>query len=679
MESRTFPPMKPPLLLCLVALAFPVLIHAGEPVYNIPPSAKAPFKVLTLSGNKGPEDARTTLAISYDHDALTVVIKGIQPSELPGDEKVTNPDKWGSAEVFFGAKKGSGNYYKAILRTDVKSPEIVIKDSRDPAPAGPLKAAADSQKEGSEITFTLPFKDLGISPKTGDEISLQVYMNWFDAAGRRHTVSWHPEYRDHGDAAAMYSLRLAEKASPDVTMAARASLDQGQPRVDVYSTTAGPLKVKAGEKVVATGASEKSAGGAAHAVFLVPQSATEVVNDKAESAFVDCTILPDLVSAGLLNIRPMFKQSVFSGEKFPVCDIEKPDEAEKALGKCKLTPEFYDADYNEVKSAAKPGRYGAIIHVETASGQKFNRYATLYRAPGELLGRTLHPEFTDVKLPPELGIDPAVVSSHLRSLGDLFGDQLRISAGISRGPEAAIMLAWLSETKADATPDLHRTGPSEADQKWWYGLKKKTGNLRTDYFVHLPPGYDNDPQKKWPVILFLHGSGERGYDLKLLARQPLVQGIGKRKDFPFILIAPQVSPGEWWSIPELDDLLDSLPSKYRIDTDRIYLTGLSMGGFATWSYLAAEPERFAAAAPICGGGDPADAARFKDVPIWVFHGEADDAVPIQRSQEMVDALKKLGSDVQYTTYPGVDHFSWIPTYKNPELFKWLLEQKRSQR
>ena len=377
-------------------------------------------------------------------------------------------------------------------------------------------------------------------------------------------------------------------------------------------------------------------------------------------------------------MRPIFKQCVFSGEKFPACILEKPADTEQALGKCILTPTFYDADYNEVKTAAKPGRYGAIVHVETANGLTFNRFVTLYRAPEELLGRTLHPEFTDVKLPPELGIDPAVVAPHLRSVGDYFGTGFSTSAGMSRGPEAAILLSWLSETKADAAPDLRRTGPNEADQKWWYKLKMETGNLRHDFFVHLPPDYDKDPQKKWPVILFLHGSGERGYDLKILARQPLVQGVEKRKDFPFILIAPQVSPGEWWSIPELDDLLDSLPSKYRVDTDRIYLTGLSMGGFATWSYLAAEPERFAAAVPICGGGDPADAAQFKDVPIWVFHGEVDDAVPIQRSQEMVDALTKLGSNVKFTVYPGVDHFSWIPAYKDPELFKWLLEQKRNK-
>jgi predicted esterase len=369
---------------------------------------------------------------------------------------------------------------------------------------------------------------------------------------------------------------------------------------------------------------------------------------------------------------------VFGGEKFPPCDLEKPAETEQALGKCTLTPTFYDADYNEVKTAAKPGRYGAIVHVETANGRKFNRFVTLYRAPEELLGRALRVEFKDIKLPEELGIYPAVALTHLRSIGDLFGSEFRTGAGINRGPDAAILLAWLSESDADthAKPDLERFGPNTADQLWWYGLKKKTGNLRHDFFVYLPPDYDKDPQKKWPLVLFLHGSGERGYDLNLLTRQGLPQEIEKGRNFPFIVVAPQVSPGEWWSIPELDDLLDSLPSKYRIDPDRVYLTGLSMGGFATWAYLAAEPQRFAAAVPICGGGDPEDAARFKDMPIWVFHGGKDDAVPIQRSQEMVDALKKLGNDVKFTVYPDVDHFSWVPAYKYPELYKWLLEQKR---
>ena len=678
--------MKLPPLAAAVLLSFTLVSAADEPVYDVaavtPDNAKS-LHVDMLAGEHGWEPTIGLVSIGGDAKGLIVEVSGGRPVGL-ADPAITNPDKWNSVEIFFGGKKGSGQVYEAIIRTDVedpKKPQVVIKDLRDPAPeTKPAPAVEMSYGNAAfSVTAHLPWSDLGIEPKNGAEFSLQVYVNEIDEAGRRHTVGWHPEYRDHKDPAAMYRLRLAAQSSPRVELAVRASLDQGRPRVDVYSSaedsTGRSVQVKAGASVVASGAFGNDRGD--RAVFIVPESATEVVTENVGRAPIDFTELHDLEGAGVLNMRPFFKQSVFSGEKFPVCDIEKPADAEQALGKCSLTPTFYDANYNEVKTADKPGRYGAIVHVETESGLKFNRFVTLYRAPEELLGRALRPEFTDVKLPPELGIDPEVASSHLRSVGDLFGYEFRANAGLNRGPDAAILLAWLSELKPDdKSPDLHRTGPSEADQKWWYGLKKKTGNLRTDYFVHLPPDYDKDPQKKWPVILFLHGSGERGYDLKLLARQPLVQGIEKRKDFPFILIAPQVSPGEWWSIPELDDLLDGLPAKYRIDPDRIYLTGLSMGGFGTWSYLAAEPGRFAAAAPICGGGDPEDAARFKDVPIWVFHGEQDDAVPIQRSQEMVDALQKLGSNVKFTKFPGVDHFSWIPAYKDPELFKWFLEQKR---
>ncbi len=675
--------MKAPLLLSAM-LTLASIAPADEPVYDIGPATNGgaqDFRVRILAGEHGWEPQSANVTVAWNNDDLVVTVHSVPGAEGLADPAVTDPAKWNSVEVFFGAKKGSGELYQVIAGTDLdpvsKTHRIVVNDLRDPAPGDKptVKVESGEEKMGHSYTFHLPLKSLGLAAKAGTEASLQVYVNWTDAAGTRHTAGWHPEYRDHKDPAAMYRIRLAAKPSPDVNFAARASLDMGRPRVDIYSTKPGDVEVKAGGKVVATGAVDPDT---LRGAVLVPATATTITVGKAGSAPVDCSELHNLETAGVLNMRPIFKECVFSGKNFTACILEKPAETEQALGKCILTPTFYDSAYNEVKTADKPGRYGAIVHVETATGLKFNRFVTLYRAPEELLGRALRPMFSDVKLPPELGLDPAVVSSHMDSVSDYFGTGFT-SGGINRGPDAAILLAWLSETKADAAPDLRRTGPNESDQKWWYGLKKKTGNLRTDYFVHLPPDYDKDPQKKWPVILFLHGSGERGYDLKILARQPLVQGVEKRKDFPFILIAPQVSPGEWWSISELDDILDGLPAKYRIDPDRIYLTGLSMGGFGTWSYLAAEPGRFAAAAPLCGGGDPQDVERFKEVPIWVFHGDKDDAVPIQRSQEMVDALKKLGSDVKFTVFPGVDHFSWIPAYKNPDLYKWFLEHKLSDR
>jgi predicted peptidase len=126
-------------------------------------------------------------------------------------------------------------------------------------------------------------------------------------------------------------------------------------------------------------------------------------------------------------------------------------------------------------------------------------------------------------------------------------------------------------------------------------------------------------------------------------------------------------------------LLDEVQSKYKVDPDRVYLTGLSMGGFGTWETATQYPERFAAIVPICGGGRPYTVARLKNLPTWVFHGEKDNVVPIKRSEEMVDALKKAGGDVKFTRYPEAGHDSWTETYNNPELYDWFLKHTRGQK
>jgi len=130
-------------------------------------------------------------------------------------------------------------------------------------------------------------------------------------------------------------------------------------------------------------------------------------------------------------------------------------------------------------------------------------------------------------------------------------------------------------------------------------------------------------------------------------------------------------------IDTLNALLDHIVSLYRIDEERIYVTGLSMGGFGTWYMAAAYPDRFAAIAPICGGGDPESAGRIAHLPVWVFHGAKDETVRIKKSEEMVAALKKVGGKVKFTVYPDLGHNSWDATYGNPELYKWFLEHTRS--
>jgi predicted peptidase len=201
-----------------------------------------------------------------------------------------------------------------------------------------------------------------------------------------------------------------------------------------------------------------------------------------------------------------------------------------------------------------------------------------------------------------------------------------------------------------------------------------TITVKLNYLVYLPKGYDT-ADKDWPLILFLHGAGGSGDDLAKVRREGLARVAERKDDVPFIVVAPQ-SPGRGWNPEALDALLDEVVAEYRVDEDRIYLTGLSMGGFGTWALAAVHPERFAAIAPICGGGDPKQAERLKGLPTWVFHGAKDPTVPLARSEEMVKAVKEAGGDVQFTVYPEAGHDAWTETYNNPELYEWFLRHRR---
>ncbi len=204
--------------------------------------------------------------------------------------------------------------------------------------------------------------------------------------------------------------------------------------------------------------------------------------------------------------------------------------------------------------------------------------------------------------------------------------------------------------------------------------------LRAHYLLYLPEQYGTSLES-WPLLLFLHGAAKRGDDLKMLEDQGLPMLIAQeQRAFPFVILSPQCPKEQWW--PEelqmslLDALLSDIVSRYRIDTNRIYVTGLSMGGFATWRLAATYSGRFAAIAPICGGGNPEEAHRIADLPTWVFHGAKDPTVPLEKSEEMVTALEKAGGNVKFTIYPDAGHDSWTETYRNPELYEWFLKHSR---
>jgi predicted peptidase len=203
--------------------------------------------------------------------------------------------------------------------------------------------------------------------------------------------------------------------------------------------------------------------------------------------------------------------------------------------------------------------------------------------------------------------------------------------------------------------------------------KQITITLTANYLLYLPTDYDQS-DKNFPLVLFLHGSGERGNDLEKVKIHGIPKLISQGKDFPFIVVSPQCPELLVWNTEVLSSLLNEVENNYRVDQNRIYVTGLSMGGTGTWDLATSEPNRFAAIAPVCGVPDTSKACIIAHIPIWIFHGAKDNVHPIKDSEDMVAALKKCGSDVKFTMYPDAYHDSWTETYNNEELYKWFLEQ-----
>lgn len=214
---------------------------------------------------------------------------------------------------------------------------------------------------------------------------------------------------------------------------------------------------------------------------------------------------------------------------------------------------------------------------------------------------------------------------------------------------------------------------------------KSTKSAKVGYLLYVPKAAAEDSSRKWPLMMFLHGAGERGSNLSLVAKHGPPKLINAGKEFPFIVVSPQCPEGQIWSTEVLLGLLDSVIAEQPVDTRRVYLTGLSMGGYGTWALGTLHPDRFAAVAPICGGGEfittllasANKGAALRSLGVWAFHGARDSVVPVNESERMVGFLKARGlRDIQLTVYPNADHDSWTETYNNPELYEWFLQHRR---
>lgn len=238
----------------------------------------------------------------------------------------------------------------------------------------------------------------------------------------------------------------------------------------------------------------------------------------------------------------------------------------------------------------------------------------------------------------------------------------------------ALLLAPIFARAADK-PDLENL------------LEAKTFKMALPYRLLKPATVEAG--KMYPLVIFLHGSGERGDDNKAQLKHGVAgfASAERMKEFPCFLIAPQCPKDSSWAASGKGfgdgkpgklvlDLIEKTCKDLPIDTKRIYLTGLSMGGYGTWNLLAQKPDLFAAGIPICGGGDEKDAGKLAKIPIWIFHGDKDNAVKVERSRTMVAAIEKAGGKPKYTEYPGVGHDSWSRTYADEKVLTWLFEQKK---
>jgi len=196
-----------------------------------------------------------------------------------------------------------------------------------------------------------------------------------------------------------------------------------------------------------------------------------------------------------------------------------------------------------------------------------------------------------------------------------------------------------------------------------------------EYLIYLPDGY-GQLEQSWPLLLFLHGSGERGQNLEGVKRHGPPATVDSGSPLPMVVVSPQCPKGIGWRSDLLLEFLDEVSKNFAVNPTQVFVTGYSMGGYGTWAIAAADPDRFAAAVPLCGGGDTSKAECLAKLSIWAFHGEQDETVPLEASQEMVDAIHAAGGSAKLTIYPEEGHGICKIAYENPDLYIWLLQQKR---
>jgi predicted esterase len=637
----------------------------------------------TIPGDVPP--ARASFA--WNANAFLVRVEVDVPSTIEA-EKDNGLWRDDSVELFLSAGPDLAQISQVIVAPglDPRHPAPRQMIGRTPAASPkpfPVQTIARRTPTGYAVDFILPWSAYGVTPAAGQKLGVQVVVHHRDDNGLR-SFGWYPGSNAYSDPSQRIALVLGQDASPSVDVLARLNVLTAatiQAAVTYSPDARGHvLFLQRGDEALGRYRLGDE-GNFSLASFPLPNDwhGDEPIVLRDGGQFLAAMTRDDFlaqIKELASHLEYTYEQSVFNDTHFPKGGFNDDEIVRRFFSPVEIHTKFYDAQYNEVTQADKPGRYGAIVRIRLAGGVELTRYITICRVPKKIDWWNAPPPL-NAPLPKEIGLDPAVVRAQQKEIGQDFNSAFLDSMRISQDP--AILLAGLMETKPGDAPVVWRTDAWARDANWWYGLREKLGQPeKYQYLLDLPAGYDADTTKNWPLILFLHGSGERGDHVDDVRRNGLAKLLGQGKQVPAIVVSPQCPAGEWWNTHVLAALLDDVAAKYRVDPDRVYVTGLSMGGFCTWDLALAYPERFAAAVPICGRGDPADAARLLKLPLWAFHGEADETVPVANTVDMVTAIRKAGGHPHMTLYPGVGHNSWDKAYATDALYAWLFAQKRGQ-
>jgi len=581
-------------------------------------------------------------------------------TEATDSERLFDGD---SIEFFFRKPGASNDMFQVVVQPGITNghpePRVHFFDYRqrpqrdDVAPAAYV--ARSKTANGYSMTIVLPWSVIGVHPQVGEQIGTRFTVNHVEPGMSRSRFIWTgndetnefwnlPVVKLDAVAGRLNSVKAWMDWSPDLLtgdlhLLATPELAQATATVKYGKSPAFQVQFKLdGGRAAAIQKIDGPKPGAKPGeltVLIGGQTLHPTVADTTPLRLARFMSGAGVGSRrrGEARLGPTIDTSPFTGEEFPAVAFAEQTYLEKLVGRVKVRSSFYDPTGVRRSKATKPGRYIAKIDVSCASAH-YSIYQSVFKKPAEWSG-----------------------------------DQASsvVAAAQFEGHRESEMSSYVAR---------------KADQDAIHSLRKRLGTqIKYEYAVKVPTDYIAGSARKWPLIVYLHGSGggdEKSWPTVKVSDGPM--GVAYREaNFPFIVVALR-SPGGWFP-PAVADAIAEVESTYAIDKSRQYLTGFSMGGFGTWNTAYDQANRFAAIAPVAAGsGDSALMPLIKGLPTWVFQGAADGTVLPQLARGAVEALKKAGGNVKYTEYPGQDHVDTLRSaYAEKELYSWFLQFRATPR